>query len=96
MTTAQPGILQAVAPAARYLFFTLASPLQARAALARLQAQADGRACVVAIGSSLAAALGADVPGLRDFPVLPVTDGALASTAVDGVVFIAAAGRTRR
>lgn len=29
-------------------------------------------------------------------PVLPVTDGALASTAVDGVVFIAAAGKTRR
>ncbi len=29
-------------------------------------------------------------------PVLPVTDGALASTAVDGVVFIAAAGKSRR
>src|SRR5690606_25267501 len=46
---------------------------------------------------SLVAELARDYLVIVDAPpVLPVTDGALAATAVDGVVFIAAAGKSRR
>ena len=65
---AQPGILQPVPAAGRHLFFTLAQPDQARAALAALAALADGDAAVVGLGPQLARAL----PGLREFPALTV------------------------
>jgi porphyrinogen peroxidase len=71
---AQPGILDPVPPVARYLRFDLASPAAdaaaIRQALARLSPLVDGSDVVVGIGPSLAHALGADIPGLREFPDL--------------------------
>ena len=77
MIPAQPGILEAVPAAARYVSFTLATEVpEAPAAtalaqpLARLAASADGRSLVVGIGPSLVAALGASVPGLHELPTI--------------------------
>jgi porphyrinogen peroxidase len=71
---AQPGILEPVPPVARYVLFNLADPsLDAAAikeALTRLAPLVDGSDVVVGVGPSLAAALGADIPGLREFPDL--------------------------
>ncbi|HEY0886178.1 MAG TPA: Dyp-type peroxidase [Ramlibacter sp.] len=70
---AQPGILEGVPAVARYVTFNVA-PDADRAALAaalqRLAQAADGQSIVVGIGPSLVAALGAPVPGLREFPHL--------------------------
>jgi putative iron-dependent peroxidase len=72
MSDSQPGILEAVPLAARYVSFTLApetlSPAALRAALKRLAAAADGRSMVVGFGPGLAALLGASVPGLHELP----------------------------
>jgi porphyrinogen peroxidase len=79
----QPGILDAVPTAGRYLFFSLVDASDARGALQRLATVADGRSAVVGVGPALVAAVGATVPGLRDFPSLkaavevPATPGAL-------------------
>jgi porphyrinogen peroxidase len=71
---AQPGILESVPPVARYVLFNLASSgvdaPAIREALTRLAPLVDGSDVVVGIGPSLAAALGADIPGLREFPDL--------------------------
>jgi putative iron-dependent peroxidase len=71
---AQPGILEPVPPVARYVLFNLADPsLDAAAikeALTRLAPLVDGSDVVVGVGPSLAAALGAGIPGLREFPDL--------------------------
>lgn len=84
--TYQPGILDSVPGAGRYLFFSLVDASGAPElpeALRRLATVADGRSAVVGVGPSLVAALGARVPGLREFPALkaavevPVTPGAL-------------------
>ncbi|WP_394780269.1 Dyp-type peroxidase [Undibacterium sp.] len=63
----QPGILQSVPPHGRYLSFTLKSADELHAALAALHALADGERVVVGFGHTLVAAMGIDIPGLRDF-----------------------------
>jgi putative iron-dependent peroxidase len=57
----------------RYLLFTLAddaSPASLRHSLARLQPLVDGTHTLLALGPQLVQALGASVPGLREFPAL--------------------------
>lgn len=72
----QPGILLPPSPAARHAEFALRAGTTAAAARAALKAllegpaRIDGTANVVGVGPSLAALLGADVPGLRAFPNL--------------------------
>jgi porphyrinogen peroxidase len=72
--SAQPGILAPVPPVARYVLFDLTEPtLDAtviREALTRLAPLVDGSDVVVGGGPSLASALGAEIPGLREFPDL--------------------------
>ncbi len=83
MSTHQSGILEAVPVAGRHLFFSLHDAAGARAALQGLTQVADGVAAVVGIGPVLVAAVGARVPGLREFPALaaavevPATPGVL-------------------
>jgi porphyrinogen peroxidase len=71
---AQPGILEPVPPVARYVLFNLANAAvdaaAIREALTRLAPLVDGSDVVVGVGPSLAKALGADIPGLREFPEL--------------------------
>jgi porphyrinogen peroxidase len=71
---AQPGILDSVPPVARYVLFDLADPAvdaaAIRQALTRVAPLVDGSDVVVGVGPSLAAALGADIPSLREFPEL--------------------------
>ena len=67
MSNVQPGILEPVPSAARYLVFTLAPGGDAAAALVRLTRAVEPRATVIGIGRATALALGRDVPGLRDF-----------------------------
>ena len=70
----QPGILEGVPAVARYVLFTLSergSDVEGvRAALKRLSPLANGSDVVLGIGPSLVAALGAEVPGLHEFPDL--------------------------
>lgn len=70
----QPGIFDPVPPVARYLWFTLADPAvdagTIKEALARLSPLVDGSDVVVGFGPSLVRALGADIPGLHEFPDL--------------------------
>jgi len=84
----QPGIFEGVPAVARYALFTLTDPsvdVQAiKEALKRLSPLANGSDVVLGIGPSLVAALGAQVPGLHEFPDLsgpqakvPVTPGTL-------------------
>ena len=68
MNAAQPGILAAIPPHARYLTFALKSGARPLAELRSLQAAADGKACVVGIGALLAFALQKEIGGLRPFP----------------------------
>jgi putative iron-dependent peroxidase len=87
-TLYQPGILDAVPPVARYVNFAIAgSGAGAQAikdSLTRLSPLANGSDVVVGLGPSLVAALGAQVPGLHEFPDLsrggvkvPATPGTL-------------------
>jgi porphyrinogen peroxidase len=68
----QPGILEEVPAVARYVFFDLAregaGAAAIRESLKRLSPLANGSAVVVGVGPSLVAALGAQVPGLHEFP----------------------------
>jgi putative iron-dependent peroxidase len=70
----QPGIFEPIPPVARYVLFNLSDPgldvAAIREALTRLSPLVNGSDVVVGIGPSLAHALGADVPGLREFPDL--------------------------
>jgi porphyrinogen peroxidase len=70
----QPGILEPVPFVARHVLFKLADPsVDAQAikdALLRLSPLANGSDVVVGIGPSLVSALGAQVPGLHEFPDL--------------------------
>jgi porphyrinogen peroxidase len=87
MTPCQPGILEPVPAAGRYLPFHLAASAGAQAvrqALARLVPLADGRGVVVGIAPSVVQSLGATVPGLHEYPdfsrgelKIPVTPGGL-------------------
>ncbi len=69
MKTAQPGILAAVPPQARYLQFSLVSAQAAPAVLRQLAAAVDGDATVAGLGLPLLQALGWVVEGLTLFPV---------------------------
>lgn len=67
----QPGILEPVPAVARYVHFNVGGQQDAQAikdALKRLSPLANGSDVVVGIGPSLVTALGAIVPGLREFP----------------------------
>ncbi|AOV16437.1 peroxidase [Acidihalobacter aeolianus] len=66
----QPGILAPLPKFARHIFFDLEDIGHAREALSRLATATDGSEIVVGIGASLAAALKADIPGLKTFPAL--------------------------
>jgi putative iron-dependent peroxidase len=70
----QPGILDAVPAVARYATFAIAesgADAQAiRDALNRLSPLANGSDVVLGVGPSLVSALGAQVPGLHEFPDL--------------------------
>ena len=70
----QPGILEGVPAVARYVLFNLSEQGRdvgaIRAALKRLSPLANGSDVVLGIGPSLVAALGAQVPGLHEFPDL--------------------------
>ena len=67
----QPGILAALPTQGRYLFWRLAKSSLAALALQQLSAAVNGHTDVVGVGLSLADSLGAQVPGLRAFPLLP-------------------------
>ena len=83
----QPGIFAPVPAVARYVLFTLAEGMDAKAikdALGRLGPLANGSDVVLGIGPSLVKALGAQVPGLHEFPdfsgsavKVPATPGTL-------------------
>lgn len=68
----QPGILDAVPAVARYVLFQLAEPgadpAAVKDALTRLAPLVNGSDVVVGIGPSLVQALGAEIPGLHEFP----------------------------
>jgi putative iron-dependent peroxidase len=85
---AQPGILQPVPAAGRHLFFALAQPAQARAALTALAALADGDAAVVGLGPQGLQALGQTVPGLREFPALTVAGSGLSVPATPAALWL--------
>jgi putative iron-dependent peroxidase len=84
----QPGILDAPPPVARYVLFHLVNAgVDAgaiREALGRLSPLVDGSDVVVGIGPSLVRKLGAQIPGLHEYPdfsradvKVPVTPGTL-------------------
>jgi porphyrinogen peroxidase len=84
----QPGILEAPPPVARYLWFQLAdAKVDAAAikeALTRVTPLVNGSDVVLGLGPSLVQALGAEVPGLHEFPdfsghgvKVPATPGTL-------------------
>lgn len=68
----QPGIFDGVPAVARYVVFNLADTgVDAQAikdALTRLSPLANGSDVVLGVGPSLVTALGADIPGLHEFP----------------------------
>ncbi len=73
----QAGILGELPDLGRYLFFTLGTQDNAKAAktnlvaaLTALRDVADGKAAVVGVGLSVGSALNVTVPGLRGFPSL--------------------------
>lgn len=66
----QPGILAPIPRLARYLTFRLADASGARGALSRLASTVDPGVTVVGIGRATVQALGHEIPGLRELPVL--------------------------
>lgn len=69
----QPGIFEGVPAVARYVSFDLAHDVHTqdvKDALTRLSPLANGSDVVLGIGPSLVVALGAQVPGLHEFPEL--------------------------
>jgi porphyrinogen peroxidase len=84
----QPGIFEPVPAVARYVNFVIAHDgtdvREIRDALTRLSPLVNGSDVVLGVGPSLVAALGAQVPGLHEFPdfsrdgvKVPVTPGTL-------------------
>ena len=72
-TPTQAAILEPLPAVGRYLLFTLAEGASAaslRQSLQRLLPLVDGRHTLLALGPQLVQALGAQVPGLREFPAL--------------------------
>ena len=92
---AQPGILQPPPAAGRHVFFSLAQPGQARAALAALAALDDGEAAVVGLGPQLLRALGQTVPGLRDFPALVVAGSGVPAPSTPAALWVWLRGADR-
>ncbi len=80
MHSAQAGILQAVPQVGRYLLFSVADATHLASALLRLSELADGTTMVVGLGASAVAALGASVPGLREFAALSGPQQRIVST----------------
>lgn len=83
MATHQPSITELLTPHARYLQFQLRPGADPRAALKALAASPPGD-CVIGLGQTLVSAVGAHVPGLREFAaaaehgiVVPSTPAAL-------------------
>ncbi|HET8744663.1 MAG TPA: Dyp-type peroxidase [Ramlibacter sp.] len=68
----QPGILDALPAVARYVWFRLADPAvgvaDVKEALTRVTPLVDGSDVVLGLGPSLVHALGAEIPGLHEFP----------------------------
>jgi putative iron-dependent peroxidase len=68
----QPGIFEPIPAVARYVDFSLrdasVDAAAIKEALTRLTPLVNGSDAVVGLGPSLVAALGADVPGLHDYP----------------------------
>lgn len=69
--TPQAAILEPVPAHARHLFFDLKPGADPRPALRSLADACDGTSAVLGIGEGVAAALGANLAGLRGFPELP-------------------------
>jgi putative iron-dependent peroxidase len=65
----QPGILAEPPPLARYLVFQQRLGVSADESLRALAADEGGDSRVIGLGASLVASLGAEIPGLRAFPV---------------------------
>ncbi len=65
---AQPGILEPIPRAARYLSLGLKDGAHAPEALRALAEAVDGKACVVGLGALLLFALQKEIEGLRPFP----------------------------
>lgn len=70
MNTPQPGILLPLPGLARYLSFSLDDPSCLAEGLQQLAELADGEHTVVGFGQSLLAALDANIPGLKSFPLI--------------------------
>ena len=68
MNNSQPGILADVPAQARYLIFSMRPGIMPNKALAQLSELVDGESVVVGLGKSLLETIGADTPGLEDFP----------------------------
>jgi putative iron-dependent peroxidase len=68
--TTQPGILLDNPPLARFMTFSLHGSDALTGCLRELAAIADGERIVVGLGQSLIRALGREIDGLRDFPVI--------------------------
>jgi putative iron-dependent peroxidase len=68
MSLPQPGILERIPRAARYLSFDLRDGERVAEALRALAKAADGKACVVGLGEPALGALGHSIEGLRPFP----------------------------
>jgi len=80
MNDFQPGILADIPAAARYLTFALRPGAAPEAALQRLAELADGDSVVVGLGKPLVEALGAELPGLEDFPAYSEPGATVPST----------------
>ena len=78
--TPQVAILEPIPDHARHLFFDLKAAGDPRAALQALAAACDGQSVVMGIGAGVVETLGADVAGLRGFPVLPHAQPAIPAT----------------
>ena len=83
MSTPQAGILAPVPPLARHMLFTLqagATSAAVREAVLALVELADGESCVVGLGASLVATLGAQIDGLHGFPTWETAGVAIPAT----------------
>jgi porphyrinogen peroxidase len=80
MSVPQRGIALPLPPSARYLTFRVGDRARVRHALSVLAAMTPDDGLVVGLGASLIGMLGADVPGVREFPILDGARVAIPST----------------
>lgn len=78
--TPQPGILDAVTPAARYLVLDVPPDVSAKDVAGRLRELAIDEGLVVGLGDPLLRALGIENPAVRTFPALAGAGCAIPST----------------